>query len=654
MPGTFTIDFQDRTRASITYHGVAPRSGDRWMETLCHLAFCVGRTFVNLDREDQMETARQFCAWLENGFADFPVRVAQPVVLVPCARFVSTYDGDGPRYTHSVYGFGLNARGVDYYGPMATAVLLQHIWTTSERADDLLRPAELICRQVLTREIDEVGHVLLVTECVNEAIKDLHHVTAPLPAALPVESLEQPPLPVRARRSVWKPLAAVGAALVVTLITIWQLTAVDRVPRKEIRVAEVPAEERKVGVGDRGNPLAGAGLAGSPPTQIEEEKRAVFEKKKREDAERTRLKDEERKMEESRARREAEKEEATRAALVKRQEEETRQAAIARQQEEAAKQKAEEDRIAAAKREAERKKDAELARKKADDERKAAEERFTEMKRQQEERERLRLAEVKRQEEEARLVVPPAAPALSRQISGKDGAPMLLVPGGEFVMGSTTAGEDPPHRLQIDAFYIDRYEVTNGRYQKFIEATRHRAPQHIVDPNYDLWTGKTPAPGVADLPVINVDWYDAAAYCRWAGKRLPTEAEWEKAARGTDGRVYPWGNEAPAAARLNFSRRWQGALTLQPVGSFESGGLPYGAQDMAGNVWEWVSDWYDEGYYRVTPERNPQGPAKGSSKVLRGGSWTNSGESVRATHRREEDPEMRNGDAGFRCAQSAK
>jgi formylglycine-generating enzyme required for sulfatase activity len=252
--------------------------------------------------------------------------------------------------------------------------------------------------------------------------------------------------------------------------------------------------------------------------------------------------------------------------------------------------------------------------------------------------------------QEAHVAQPTPAQELNRAATGKDGAPMVLVPAGEFLMGNEAEGDAPPHRVYLDAFYIDRHEVTNARYLKFVEATRHRAPQHVVDPQYDLWVGAALSPGVADLPVVNVDWSDADAYCRWAGRRLPTEAEWEKAARGADGRQYPWGNEAPSFARLNFSRRWQGAHTLQPVGSYESGNSPYGAQDMAGNVWEWVGDWYDAGSYSAGPARNPQGPSSGSSKILRGGSWTNSADTVGTTHRREEDPEMRNSDSGFRCA----
>jgi len=235
-------------------------------------------------------------------------------------------------------------------------------------------------------------------------------------------------------------------------------------------------------------------------------------------------------------------------------------------------------------------------------------------------------------------------------VVGKDGAPMVLVQAGEFVMGTERAGEEPPHRVYLETYYIDRYEVTNAHYLEFVQATRHRAPQHYIDPRYDLWEGTSVSSGALDKPVVNVDWYDADAYCRWAGKRLPTEAEWEKAARGTDGRIYPWGNDPPSSERLNFARRWEGPKTLLPAGSFEASGSPYGAQGMAGNVSEWVSDWYEAGYYRIAPQRNPLGPAGGTAKVLRGGSWTNYADTVRATSRNADDPEMRNSDVGFRCA----
>jgi formylglycine-generating enzyme required for sulfatase activity len=717
MPGTFTIDFQNRTRASITHETVAPRSGDAWTEMLYHLTFCVGRTLVNLDREDQIESARQFDSWVESGFADFPVHVGPPAVVIPCARFVSSFDGDVPSYSRGAYGFGLNARGLDYYGPMATGVLLRHACSVWERADDLVLPVRTLCRRVLADGVDEAGHVMLVTKCVSEALDDFRRRGTGMPAKPRAEARE-------ARLTGRKPFrgafVAAGLSLVFIAGVWWYLASTP--PSPEPRMAQrspsaaAPNRPPAPGADRPASPLAApepsgppsrepgqppsAGTAGQKTAHEEDreapqrrETRLAEEIKKREEAEQARVAEEQRTLQELRQRRETEREEA-RLAELRKQEEEARRA-------EAERHRAEEAHIAAMKREAEeQKREAEEARRKTEAERrKAAEERFVEMKRQQEDRERLRLAELKRQDEEARqaesarrkaeeerraeaqrqaeakrqqeenerqrlaelkrqqearVPKPAAPPVLGKSIVGRDGASMVLVPAGEFVMGSDAEDEAPPHRVYLDAFYIDRYEVTNARYLKFVEATRHRAPQHVVDPQYDLWIGAALSQGVADLPVVNVDWSDADAYCKWAGKRLPTEAEWEKAARGTDGRLYPWGDEAPSFARLNFSRRWQGAHTLQPVGSYEAGSSPYGAQDMAGNVWEWVSDWYDAGAYAAGPERNPRGPSGGASKILRGGSWTNSPDTVRVTHRREEDPEMRNSDTGFRCAQSAK
>lgn len=159
----------------MTYEAVTPRSGDAWTEMLYHMTFCVGRTLVNLEREDQIETARQFESWLGNGFADFPILVAPPIVLVPCARFVSSFDGNVPSYTRGAYGFGLNARGLDYYGPMAAAVLLHHVHDAWDRADDLLQPVRALCRRVAADGVDEAGHVMLVTECVSAALEEFEH-----------------------------------------------------------------------------------------------------------------------------------------------------------------------------------------------------------------------------------------------------------------------------------------------------------------------------------------------------------------------------------------------------------------------------------------------------------------------------------------------
>ncbi len=251
-----------------------------------------------------------------------------------------------------------------------------------------------------------------------------------------------------------------------------------------------------------------------------------------------------------------------------------------------------------------------------------------------------------------------AAPA--PEIIGKDGAPMVLVPAGPFPMGVPSGARDggrdeyPNHSVNLDAFYIDRYEVTNGRYLEFIRATGHRKPQHPNKPKKNLWQAGMMPESVSDRPVVNVDWADADAYCAWAGKRLPTEAEWEKAARGTDDRRFPWGDVEPTDKHLNFSQQWIGERTLMPVGSYPSGQSPYGVHDMAGNVFEWVADWYDARYYEQSPEKNPTGPASGDRKVVRGSGWQSETPTVRIFTRFGSDPKVRNESTGFRCAMDAK
>jgi formylglycine-generating enzyme required for sulfatase activity len=159
---------------------------------------------------------------------------------------------------------------------------------------------------------------------------------------------------------------------------------------------------------------------------------------------------------------------------------------------------------------------------------------------------------------------------------------------------------------------MDKYEVMVGQYAKFLEATSLSAP-----PAWNVMN----QPPHQNRPVVNVNWWDANSYCRWAGKRLPTEAEWEKAARGAEGRMYPWGNDRLDRFRANHGKEaWDDHAALATVGSFEAGQSLYGIHDLAGNVWEWVSDWYDKDYYEKSPSQNPTGPEQGAQKCC-GRSW---------------------------------
>jgi formylglycine-generating enzyme required for sulfatase activity len=224
--------------------------------------------------------------------------------------------------------------------------------------------------------------------------------------------------------------------------------------------------------------------------------------------------------------------------------------------------------------------------------------------------------------------------------------PMALVPAGEFIMGSQggAADEQPVHRVYVDAFFMDKYEVSVGQYAKFLEATSLEAP-----PDWDIMN----QPQHQKRPVVNIDWADAVMYCKWTGKRLPTEAEWEKAARGTDGRIYPWGNEFPTRLHANFGKtEWNNHAALVPVGKLEDGKSPYGIYDMAGNAWEWVNDWYDANYYKNSPSQNPAGPSSAELKVLRGGSWSDSPDDLRSANPYIYEPASRYHNVGFRCAKT--
>ncbi len=240
-----------------------------------------------------------------------------------------------------------------------------------------------------------------------------------------------------------------------------------------------------------------------------------------------------------------------------------------------------------------------------------------------------------------------AAPAVKEL----DPVLMVTIPAGPFLMGTQSpkgrADEWPQRTVQVDAFAIDAVEVTNERYMTFVTTTGHRSP-----PN-PYGTGvQVSVKGIEQLPVVQVTWYDAKAYCVWAKKRLPTEAEWEKAARGTDGRTFPWGEDAPTAKRANYDREWADDKTLHAVGSLPGGDSPYGIKDMSGNAREWVQDWYDPDYYANAPTKNPQGPDKGIVRVIRGGSWHSPHSDITATARGRGGFALQTHGTGFRCVRS--
>ena len=224
---------------------------------------------------------------------------------------------------------------------------------------------------------------------------------------------------------------------------------------------------------------------------------------------------------------------------------------------------------------------------------------------------------------------------------GKDGTPAVLVPAGNFTMGDDE--NSPARQLFVDAFYMDRFETTTARYAKFLESTN---PENTPE-FWDEVAGKDSE----EMPVIGVSWNEASAYCRWAGKRLPTEAEWEKAARGVDGRPYPWGAASPTIDHANYLNTsptpYDGALS--PVGAHAAGKSPYGVHDLAGNASEWVADWYSESF-TSDDVYNPRGPSDGTKKVIRGGGRYDPGPRLSATSRQFASPDARSEDIGFRCA----
>jgi|SRR5271157_2550313 len=271
---------------------------------------------------------------------------------------------------------------------------------------------------------------------------------------------------------------------------------------------------------------------------------------------------------------------------------------------------------------------------------------------------------------------PPGLRIGSSQLSSIDGMKLLYVPAGNFLMGSSDADslaqpdEKPQHTVYLDAFWIDQTVVSNAMYMRCVQAAGCKphldmAPVMGMYPYYN-------SPRFANYPMIDVTWDEATAYCTWAGRRLPTEAEWEKAARGTDGRIYPWGDQAPTNDLANYDNNIGYPM---PVDSLPMGASPYGALDMAGNVWQWVNDLFYNKYYSCenslslylnlcSPSANPRGPKNGGDRGIRGGAWNNaevggtnetvsevSGVSgVRSALRLSEISEQYFGTVGFRCA----
>ena len=238
--------------------------------------------------------------------------------------------------------------------------------------------------------------------------------------------------------------------------------------------------------------------------------------------------------------------------------------------------------------------------------------------------------------------------------STAEGSPpdMVLIPAGEFLMGSPEGtgrpDEHPQHTVYLDAYWIDRYEVTGGDFEEYLA---QNPKQH---PTVTGWYGRKVRPGMELKPVIGLTWKRCRNYCLWRGKRLPTEAEWERAAAGKKHRTYPWGEELPDNTRAHFNRCCyiNKGDTLLEVGSLEQGKTPEGVYEMAGNIAEWGLDWYDARYYQKSPLKNPKGPSKGKYHVVRGGAWNSLPDYMRVSHRYGENDGQEFYGIGCRCAKS--
>jgi len=243
-------------------------------------------------------------------------------------------------------------------------------------------------------------------------------------------------------------------------------------------------------------------------------------------------------------------------------------------------------------------------------------------------------------------IIPATLGIHSEEITDAAGVQMVLVPAGEFIMGSD-AGHDiekPAHTVYLDAFYMDKYEVTNALYKACVDAGTCPLPH---------FTSQLNSQSYADYPVVSVDWSQAKSYCEFRGARLPTEAEWEKAARGTDGRMYPWGEGIDCSFANHKYECYVGAVV--EVGLYEKGKSPYGIYDMASNAWEWVADWFDDTYYASLGQNviNPLGPSTGAERVLRGGGWSYLSDGVPTWDRLRSKPSYGASTFGIRCAKDA-
>ncbi|NIM15363.1 MAG: SUMF1/EgtB/PvdO family nonheme iron enzyme, partial [Candidatus Aminicenantes bacterium] len=258
-----------------------------------------------------------------------------------------------------------------------------------------------------------------------------------------------------------------------------------------------------------------------------------------------------------------------------------------------------------------------------------------------------------------------------------DGIIMVYIPGGEFTMGSNDFDDEKPiHTVYLDGYWMGKYEITIKQYMKFVNATKTHYPEWLEQGNkYNINTGADDYYkeflSNENNPIVGISWNDANAYCDWLSTeknlifKLPTESQWEKAARGTDSRTYPWGNSPPSGEKVNFADikllekekifSWvdknidDGYAYTAPVGSYHNGASPYGLLDMAGNVWEWCYDWYD--IYSAEPQKNPTGPESGSNRVVRGGGWLGGAGYLRCANRSYHRPSNRVNSLGFRLCQ---